>query len=117
MARSRSIHGLWPWGPDGIYEPAVHCAAVRHKKRIEAGYNSEFNLAMTALLERAISRVSDLPSKRQNEIARLVLEEIDAETQWDASFKTSQDGLSALAAGALAERRRGKTRKMDLGQP
>ena len=74
----------------------------------------ELNTGMTALLEKAISRASDLPSKRQNEIARFVLAEIDAETQWDTSFETSQDELSTLAAGALAERRRGKTRKMDL---
>jgi hypothetical protein len=69
---------------------------------------------MTALLEKVISRVSDLPSKKQNEIARFMMAEIDAEIQWDASFLTSQDELSALAAGALAERRQGKTRKMDL---
>lgn len=69
---------------------------------------------MTALLERAITRVADLPTKRQNEIARFMLAEIDAETEWDASFQTSQDELSALAVAALAERRKGKTRKMDL---
>ena len=61
-----------------------------------------------------MSRVSGLPSKRQNEIARFVMTELDAEAQWDSSFKTSQEELSALAAGALVERRRGKTRKMDL---
>jgi hypothetical protein len=69
---------------------------------------------MTALLERAISRVSDLPTKRQNEIARFMLAEIDAGTLWDSSFRASQDELSVLAAAALAERRQGKTKKMDL---
>jgi hypothetical protein len=69
---------------------------------------------MTALLEKAISRVSGLPSKQQNEIARFVLAEIDAEVKWDTSFKNSQDELATLAGVALAERRRGKTRKMDL---
>lgn len=69
---------------------------------------------MTALLERVISRVSDLPAKRQNEIARFMLAEIDAEILWDSSFQTSQDELSGLAAAALAERRQGKTKKMDL---
>ncbi|MEI6788515.1 MAG: hypothetical protein WCL49_08560 [bacterium] len=69
---------------------------------------------MTALLEKAISRVSGLPSKQQNEIARFVLAEIDAEVKWDTSFKNSQDELANLAGVALAERRRGKTRKMDL---
>jgi len=81
---------------------------------IEAKRNLEFNVGMTALLERVISRVSDLPSKKQNEIARFVLAEMDAETKWDASFRTSQSELSALAAAALTERRRGKTRKMDV---
>jgi len=69
---------------------------------------------MTALLEKAISRISDLPSKKQNEIARFVLAEIDIEAKWDASFKNSEGELAALAAGALAERRRGKTRKLDI---
>lgn len=69
---------------------------------------------MTALLEKAINRMTDLPSKRQNEIARFVLAEIKAEAKWDASFKSSQDELAVLAAGAMAERRRGKTKKLDL---
>jgi len=71
---------------------------------------------MTALLEKAISRVSGLPSKQQNEIARFVLAEIDAEAQWGTSFKNSQNELAVLAAGALAERRRGKTKKLDLAR-
>ena len=69
---------------------------------------------MTALLDIAFNRISDLPSKRQNEIARFVLAEINAEAKWDASFKNSQDELAVLAAGALSERRHGKTKKLDL---
>lgn len=61
-----------------------------------------------------MSRVSVLPAKRQNEIARLVLAEMESEAQWDTSFKQSQNELSTMAAAALAERRVGKTRKMDL---
>ena len=71
---------------------------------------------MTALLERAISRVSDLPVKRQNAIARLLLAEMDAEAQWDESFSASQQELAVLANAARAERRGGKTRKMDLSR-
>ncbi|MBI3987147.1 MAG: hypothetical protein HY343_09515 [Lentisphaerae bacterium] len=69
---------------------------------------------MTALLEKAINRVSDMPARQQNAIARLLLAELDAEGQWDASFSASQHELAQLAGQALAERRRGKTRKMDL---
>ena len=69
---------------------------------------------MTTLLEKAIDRASGLPAKRQNALARLLLAEIDAEAQWDQSFKSSQHELAALAGHALAEHRKGKTKAMDL---
>lgn len=69
---------------------------------------------MTTLLEKAISRVSDLPAKSQNAIARLLLAEMDAEAQWNESFESSPHELAELASVALAEHHRGKTRKMDL---
>ena len=69
---------------------------------------------MTILLEKAIDRVSVLPAKKQNAIAHLLLAEMDAEAQWDKSFKSSQSELAKLASDARAEHRRGKTRSMDL---
>ena len=69
---------------------------------------------MTILLEKSIDRVSVLPAKKQNAIAHLLLAEMDAEAQWDKSFKSSQPELSKLASDALAEHRRSKTRSMDL---
>ena len=69
---------------------------------------------MTILLEKAIDRVSVLPAKKQNAIAHLLLAEMDAEDQWDKSFKSSQPELSKLASDALAEHHGGKTRAMDL---
>jgi len=69
---------------------------------------------MTTLLEKAIDRVSVLPAKKQNMLARLLLAEIEVEAQWDESFKSSQHELAELASAALTVHRRGKTRKMDL---
>ena len=69
---------------------------------------------MTLLLEKAFDRVSALPVKRQNALAHLLLTEIDADSQWDASFKSSHHELAELAGSALAERRKGKTKAMDL---
>ncbi|OGV69658.1 MAG: hypothetical protein A2283_21930 [Lentisphaerae bacterium RIFOXYA12_FULL_48_11] len=69
---------------------------------------------MTALLEKAIDRVSVLPAKKQNAIAHLLLAEMDAEAKWDKSFKSSQAELAKLAGDALSEHRKGKTRAMDL---
>jgi hypothetical protein len=71
---------------------------------------------MTTLLEKAIERVSVLPAKKQNMLARLLLAEIDAEAQWDESFKSSQHELAELAGAALVEHHRGRTRKMDLSR-
>jgi hypothetical protein len=69
---------------------------------------------MTALLEKAIDRVSELSAKRQNVLAHLLLDEIDASARWDESFKSSQHELTELAGHALAEHRKGKTRALDL---
>jgi hypothetical protein len=94
--------------------PRARRAPFGQQKTIDETALSAFNVDMTALLERAMSRVSDLPAKRQNAIARLLFAEIGAEAQWDESFRTSQQELSELAGAALAERRSRKTRKMDL---
>lgn len=69
---------------------------------------------MTLLLEKAIERVSELPAKRQNVLARLILAEVDAEAQWDESFSSSQHELADMADAALSEHRAGKTRKLNL---
>jgi len=69
---------------------------------------------MTALLEKVIDRVSGLPARKQNAMAHLLLAEMDADGQWDKSFKSSQTELAELSRDAIEEHRRGKTRVMDL---
>ena len=91
-------------------------AATERKdhKTIEKYARRESNIRMTALLEKAFGRVSALPVKRQNALAHLLLNEIDSDAQWDASFKSSHPELAELAGKALTEHRKGKTRAMDL---
>jgi hypothetical protein len=69
---------------------------------------------MTTLLEKAIFRVSELPPRKQNAIARLLMEEMDAEVRWDKSFKSSQSELSQMAGAAIAEHVKGRTRALDF---
>jgi hypothetical protein len=69
---------------------------------------------MTTLLGKVIDRVSVMPVKRQNALAHLLLDEINADAQWDGAFKSSQHELAELAGKALEEHRKGKTRAMDL---
>jgi hypothetical protein len=68
---------------------------------------------MTELLERAFKKASELPAKEQDALASVLLHEIDAELQWDATLGGSQDALAGLADAALAEHRSGKTEDLD----
>ena len=68
---------------------------------------------MTKLLERAFAEASRLSPPEQDAIAEWLLKEIESESRWDESFARSQNGLSALAAEALSEHRRGETETLD----
>ena len=54
-----------------------------------------------------------LPEVEQDRIARVILEEIEDEARWQASFAGSQDQLAALAAAAREEVARGDVRDED----
>jgi hypothetical protein len=64
---------------------------------------------MNALLDKAISAVQTLPEAEQEEIAREILERIDANARWDALFADprSEALLNRLADEACDEIRRG----------
>ena len=68
---------------------------------------------MTATLQEAFEKAALLSADRQEAIAAVVLEEIEAEDRWQRSFARSQDVLSGLAAEALAEDAQGRTLPMD----
>jgi hypothetical protein len=52
---------------------------------------------MTKLVELALTKAAELPDAEQDRMAQLVLEEIEDEGRWQATFAASQDKLSALA--------------------
>ena len=67
---------------------------------------------MTKLLEKAMSRVAKLSDSAQDEIAQIIINEIESEKKWDAKFVKSQSNLEKMAMVALAEHRSGKTRAL-----
>jgi hypothetical protein len=71
---------------------------------------------MTKLLEQAIAAAASLPDTDQDVLARLMLEEIDSERQWDDLFGQSPDVLERMAAEALAEHAAGRTTPLDPEQ-
>ena len=68
--------------------------------------------AMTKLLEKAMEKVAKLPPSEQDALAAIVLQELESEQRWAASFARSQDKLASLAEEALAEFSAGKTKPL-----
>lgn len=68
---------------------------------------------MTELLERALNRLQTLSEREQDAIATLILEELEEEQSWDASFASSPDLLAKMAAVAMAEYHAGQTQELD----
>jgi hypothetical protein len=68
---------------------------------------------MTKLLELALDRLSHLSAAEQDRIASMILEELEAEAQWQDRFRQSQDQLAALAKAARREIARGEIVERD----
>ncbi len=49
---------------------------------------------MTQLLEKVLTKVYKLPPEKQDAIAAVILEELEAEQRWDKAFAESQDKLA-----------------------
>ena len=64
---------------------------------------------MTNQVKKAIQKIEELPQKEQEEIAKLILEELS----WNRTFETSQEKLSSLAKEANEEYQSGKTSDQD----
>jgi len=66
------------------------------------------------MLEKAFKKVSSLNDQEQDAFASFILEELDSEAKWHDLFAGSQDGLSKLAAQAIAEDERGETEELSI---
>ena len=64
---------------------------------------------MTNQVKKAIQKIEALPEKAQEDIAKLILEELS----WNQTFETTQDKLANLARGANEENLSGKTNDQD----
>ena len=69
---------------------------------------------MTKLLEKALSRVAKLSDSAQDEIAQIIINEIESEKKWDVIFAKSPLLLEKMAMVALTEHRSGKSRAMKI---
>jgi len=68
-----------------------------------------------APIEAALAEVSKLSDVEQDSLATVILQELASERRWSELFSlpASHDLLSTLADKALADRRAGRTRKLD----
>ena len=56
---------------------------------------------MTKLLEKALNRVAKLSDSAQDEIAQIIINEIESEKKWDVKFAKSPSLLEKMAMVAL----------------
>jgi hypothetical protein len=68
---------------------------------------------MTQLLEDALRKVGELSEDEQNAIASQILATLEDEEVWEKTLRRNPAKLRKLAAEALEEHRRGKTRPLD----
>ena len=71
---------------------------------------------MTELLSKAFKKAAALSEDSQNSIANRLLEEIEDELNWNNSFETSKDKLTAMADKAINESNGAKTRKIGFDE-
>jgi hypothetical protein len=67
---------------------------------------------MTILLEKAMAEVAKLAPEAQDAIAALILEELDDEQRWDATFAATQPQLAKLAEKVREDIRAGRVRNI-----
>ena len=71
---------------------------------------------MTKLLERAISEANKLPSKDQDALASILLEEMEDDAAWEQKFASTQDQLSRLADKVRADIQKGRVTEMGIDE-
>ena len=69
---------------------------------------------MTRLLEKAFKEASKLPVVEQNALAKWMVEELEAEKEWEQIFAESEDVLDRLANEAIEAHKKGKTKPLDI---
>lgn len=70
-------------------------------------------MPVSEMLEKAIEKVSHLPTAEQDALAEIMLQEVESEKRWDEAFNNSQDQLAKLGEEALKELREGRTKPLD----
>jgi hypothetical protein len=66
-------------------------------------------MTMVSSLSKAIEAVSSLPSDRQEQIANLIMGELQSESKWEELFSQSHDMLAKMAEAACTEHETGET--------
>ena len=67
---------------------------------------------MSALLEQAFAKASELPDEQQDLLAHWLLAELEAEDAFDRKIAATAHTLTKLAEEAMAEHRAGLTQPM-----
>lgn len=71
---------------------------------------------MIPIMSQLIAKVETLSEEQQAELASQFLELLEEDAKWQALFDKSEDFLTKMAEKALADRKAGKTRPLNLDE-
>jgi hypothetical protein len=71
---------------------------------------------MTKLLSGAFEKASQLPEDLQDELARILLDELTWEKSWDGTIPRSSSKLDEMAEDALKDYQAGRTNEMGFDE-
>lgn len=91
--------------------PRLH--RLRNHDALAQNRNAQYHPRMTHALERAFDAASRLAERDQDDLAAVILAEIQAGERSDATLTRSSTALERLAGEALEEHRAGRTEPLD----
>ena len=71
---------------------------------------------MTKLLSDAFEKASQLPEDLQDELAKILLDELTWEKSWDQTLSSTSSKLDEMAKNALKEHHAGRTKEMGFDE-
>ena len=71
---------------------------------------------MTKMLSDAFEKASQLPEDLQDELARMLLDELTWEKSWDRTLSGSSSKLDEMAEDALKDYHAGRTKEMGFDE-
>jgi len=70
---------------------------------------------MTQKLQKVIEKLRSLPADKQDQMAGIVLQELEEDAKWEATTAKHRHNAAKLVEQVLEDEKQGRTKKLDPG--